>query len=67
MAEDDRIERAARALAHHRLVRNQAAGQTDTELGRTIIDRAVEQLWPQLRDEAQAVVEALEEQPSADA
>lgn len=60
MSEDARIEAAARALAQHRLSRSELTGQLSSELARSIVERAAEQLWPQLKDEARAVVEAID-------
>lgn len=60
MLDHDRVELAAKALARHRLGSNELTGQMNADLAHSILDRAVEQLWPQLREEAHAVVEALD-------
>lgn len=58
--EDQRVEVAARALAHHKLSRNELTGKLSGDLARSIVARAAEQLWPQLKEEARAVIEALD-------
>lgn len=65
MSDDRRVEVAAKALAHHKLSRNELTGKLSSELAQSIVGRAVEQLWPQLKEEARAVIEALDRMPPA--
>jgi hypothetical protein len=61
MAEiDRRVERAARAMARHRLGGSVFAANLPSEYARSIHDAAVERLWPSLVDEARAVVDAID-------
>jgi hypothetical protein len=59
MMDDPRIETVARALARHRLGHSLLANSLPSEVARSILDKSVEKLWPSLRDEAEIVVEAL--------
>jgi hypothetical protein len=58
--EDRRIEIIARALAQHRLGRNELARELHSESAKQIVDSAVDRLWPLLKDEAWAVLAALD-------
>jgi hypothetical protein len=54
------MERAARALARHRLGGSVFTAGLPSDYARSIHDAAVERLWPALVDEARAVVEAID-------
>jgi len=60
MSQDARIEIAARAIARQRLSGSELTSKLASDLARGIHERAIEQLWPQLVDEARAVIEALD-------
>lgn len=64
MTDENKIEIAARALARYRLGHNELMPLARTHEGRQILVDAVEKLWPTLTDQARAVVEALESEPS---
>jgi len=60
MADDQRIEIVARALARHRLGHSLLTQSLPSELARSILDKSVERLWPSLTEEAEIVVQALD-------
>lgn len=60
MADDQRIETVARALARHRLGHSLLTQSLPSDLARSILDKSVERLWPSLTEEAEVVLEALD-------
>ena len=61
MTTERRVEIAARALARHRLGVSRLAPQLHTDEARRIMEKAVERLWPELLEEAAAVVDGLDD------
>jgi hypothetical protein len=61
MTHDPRIETVAKALARHRLGKLDLKLGQNPELQHTIMEKAVENLWRSLYDEAGAMVAAIDQ------
>jgi hypothetical protein len=61
MTDDPRIKTVAKALARNRLGKLDLKLGQNPELQHSILEKAVENLWRSLLDDARAVVEALDQ------